>query len=384
MPVSDGGRVSWRRALAWRMARHHLVQRAAPADLALVTGEICGLHAQVLSSAELSLWARIDGLPRDAVREALWTHRSLVKLWAMRGTLHLLPAAELGIWLAAFSTLPRGWGSADRADIDAITGAVARALDGRVLTRQELADEVGRLTGSPEYAEWLRSSWGWALKSATFEGLVCFAPSEGTQVRFTSPASWVRDPLDRPATADALAEVGRRFLHAYGPATAGDLGHWWVESKSGRRIFPMLEALGGAVVQVDVDGSGDGDGDRQPVLALAADLPALAAARPRNVARLLPAFDPWVIAMARREPMIDPRHVSRVFRQQGWVSPVILMNGRIVGVWRHTVTGRRLTVELEPFDRLPAWARWQLAAETRRLARFLECEPPRERDQNAP
>jgi Winged helix DNA-binding domain len=58
--------------------------RYEPDDLARVAGEVCGLHAQVLSSAELSLWARIDGLPRDAVREALWTHRSLVKLWAMR------------------------------------------------------------------------------------------------------------------------------------------------------------------------------------------------------------------------------------------------------------------------------------------------------------
>ena len=47
-----------------------------------------------MSSAELSLWARIDGLERGAVQEAVWEHRSLVKLWAMRGTLHLMPAAE--------------------------------------------------------------------------------------------------------------------------------------------------------------------------------------------------------------------------------------------------------------------------------------------------
>ena len=112
----------------------------------------------------------------------------------------------------------------------------------------------------------------------------------------------------------------------------------------------------------------------QPALALSVDLTELAAAAPRNVARLLPAFDPWVIGVARHEPMIDAQHVARVYRQQGWVSPVILVNGRIAGVWRHKHTGRRLAVELEPFEPFPAWAGRQLAAETRRLATFLDCE----------
>jgi hypothetical protein len=63
--------VSWEQALAWRMQRHRLVKRAASSDLVSVVGEICGLHAQLMSSAELSLWARIDGLERDVVHEAL-------------------------------------------------------------------------------------------------------------------------------------------------------------------------------------------------------------------------------------------------------------------------------------------------------------------------
>lgn len=65
---------------------------------------IGGLHAQVMSSAELTAWARVEDLPSDAVAKALWKTRSLVKLWAMRGTLHLLPARDLGVWLAALGT----------------------------------------------------------------------------------------------------------------------------------------------------------------------------------------------------------------------------------------------------------------------------------------
>src|SRR5687768_6440499 len=96
--------LAWEQALAWRMARHHLVERAPRRSLTRVVDRICGLHAQVMSSAELTAWARVDGLAPNAVADALWKSRSLVKLWATRGTLHLLPARDLGLWLGALGT----------------------------------------------------------------------------------------------------------------------------------------------------------------------------------------------------------------------------------------------------------------------------------------
>src|SRR5918996_6073590 len=87
--------LTWPQALAWRMWRHHLTERAPREDMLEVAARIGGLHAQVMSSAELTLHARVEGLEREAVQQALWEDRSLVKLWAMRGTLNLLPAAEL-------------------------------------------------------------------------------------------------------------------------------------------------------------------------------------------------------------------------------------------------------------------------------------------------
>ena len=76
--------------MAWRLRRHHLHEPAPAAAMLEVAAAICGLHAQLMSSAELTLWARVAGLEPDAVQRALWNDRSLVKTWAMRGTLHLL------------------------------------------------------------------------------------------------------------------------------------------------------------------------------------------------------------------------------------------------------------------------------------------------------
>jgi hypothetical protein len=84
--------VGWPEILALRLRRQHLAERAPRADALAVVSDIAGLHAQLAASAELTLWARVAGLERDAVTRALREDRTLVKTWAMRGTLHLLPA----------------------------------------------------------------------------------------------------------------------------------------------------------------------------------------------------------------------------------------------------------------------------------------------------
>ena len=363
--------LTWEQALAWRMRRHHLVDRAAPSDLVRVAADICGLHAQLMSSAELSLWARIDGLEREAVEDALWRRRELTKLWAMRGTLHLLPSAELGTWLAPQATRSSD-GNVGHPEVEALADAVGRALEGgQPMTRDELALAVERATGSATYGEWVRFSWGSYLKAACYRGALCFAPSDGTRVRFTSPASWVPGVIARPAPADALREVARRFIAAYAPIQLEDVARWWGDGR--RQGARMLAAVGDDAVEVTVDG--------RPAWALAGDVPAMVAATPPGTARLLPGFDPWTVgALIGRstsdpcaELLLGPGHRTRIFSPQGWISPVLLVDGRMAGVWRHARKGRRLSVELRPFGRLPAWARRQLEADAERLARFIGC-----------
>ena len=88
--------------------------------------------------------------------------------------------------------------------------------------------------------------------------------------------------------------------------------------------------------------------------------------------RLLPGFDMWVIGAARdAAALLDPAEKKRVYRNAGWISPALLVNGRIEGVWKHERKGRRLTVAVEPFGKLPKWARTEVEAEAERLAGFL-------------
>lgn len=337
-----------------------------------VASRLCGLHAQVLSSAELTLWARVENLNRDAVRRALWEDRTLVKTWAMRGTLHLLPADDLPLWHAALSTsrryrkpgLWRRFGlTLD--ELDQLTQAIGDALDGCVMTREELAQKVGRLTGSSKFAKKLAfGSWGTVLKPAAMSGRLCFAPSVGQRVCFTRPGSWIKRLGPHMDAATATKTVARRFFAAYGPASYDDLARWW----GGGGMTTAREwvaALGNEMTPIELNGE---------LWMLSADARKLREFSLQRSVRLLPAFDQYVIGASRHaEHLLVGGSRSQVYRPQGWISPVLLVNGLMQGVWRHEIKGRRIEIGITPFLTIPLWVRRAAEEEAERLASFLDC-----------
>lgn len=370
------GRLTWPQVIAWRVRRHQLHTRAAAAKLLDVTERIGGLHAQLMSSAELTASVRLKGMTRQRIRDALWKDRTLVKTWAMRGTLHLLTAREYGLWIAAFTgrrnESQNAWLAKaleiTPADITRIIEAVGQALDGDPLTREELADAVAKRTRRKEFGDLLRSGWGSMLKPAASRGSLCFAPSEGQKVRFTRPDRWI-GPLANVDPAEAEREVTRRFFTLNGPATRDDFTRWWgVLPPVGRRL---VEGLGDELVTVDVEGA--------RALVLARDLAAMSKPRTATGVRLLPAFDQYVVGVPRRETaVISPEHRPRVYRPNAWFSPVLLVDGRMVGSWSHALKGKRLAVTIEPFAEarktVTKAVREAGAEEAERLASFLDGE----------
>ena len=79
MAAAPPPRLRWAQVMAWRAARHHLDERVPAKAMPDVAARVAGLHAQVMSSAELTLAARVEGLGPDDVGRALWEERSLVK-----------------------------------------------------------------------------------------------------------------------------------------------------------------------------------------------------------------------------------------------------------------------------------------------------------------
>jgi uncharacterized protein YcaQ len=367
--------LSARGVAAFRLRRHGLDPRlpaGAPAAVG-VAEATCGIHAQVMGTTELQVGARVASVVASSgvVARALWEERSLVRVWCMRGTLHLLTPSQFGLYAGAFDPAAQYDATWHRYfevttdDMAALYEAFGEALEaGTPLTRRELGAAVTARAGSRLGAR-LGSSWGELLKPAARRGLFVNGPNRGSETTYVRTDRWLPGFSVSPSPEAARREWLRRYLHSYGPASAEDYARWLGVRQVGR-TRARLRDLGAEVTEVAVGG-------RRPY-ALAADVAELsrADAGAESPVRLLPAFDPYVLGHANRDHLVQAAHRPQVYRTAGWISPTVLAGGRVVGTWEHRMDSDRLEVRVTPFEALSGAARAGVEAEAERLAAFFE------------
>jgi hypothetical protein len=343
--------LTWDQVLGWRVARHRLPDPAG--DPVEVVSALAGVQTQVAASAHQALAVRCGTPAGIDVDRLLWEDRALVKTWAMRGTLHLLPAAEWDAWVAVLGTrewrITAGWvryHGVTEDELHAVTDAIPEALGDDPLTRDELAERVAAVTGLSHLGEQLRSGWSQVLKPAANRGLLCQGPPRDGAVTFVDPARWLGRSRRRSARDPdaAIAGVLSRFLDAYGPATCDDLARWLGVTPKAARL--LLKAQGDALAEVEVAG--------RAAWMTPAGAAAAASSGPADGVFLLPGFDPYVLApISHRDEIIPAGRVAAVSRSAGWISPVLLVDGRIAGTWEPSADRGTTTVTVTPFAKLP-------------------------------
>ena len=365
--------LSWGGVTARRMARHALAEPAADLGPAGIAGVLCGAHAQVLSAAELSIGRRIAGATRADVRRALWQDRTLVKTFGPRGTIHLLPTADLPIWTGALSALPPSAPTHPEGvrftpgQAEEVIAAIGDALAGAELTIDELTEAIADRAG-PWAVErtmeafqdkWPR--WRQLTSTAAHRGVLCFGPDRGRKVTYTNPHRWL--PGFRPADGDtALRTLVTRYLYAYGPATPQHFARWL--SISPRYAAGLFGQLAGELEQVELDGqpawTATGDTGTPP--------------RPYRGIRLLPYFDAYLVAGQPRERLYPGVAATRALTPSGQAGnyPVLLVDGVAGGVWHQRRSGHKLAITVEPLRELTAAQRRQLDDEAGLVGRVME------------
>jgi DNA glycosylase AlkZ-like len=364
--------LQWYQVHAWRLSQHGLSPRFSSQDVVQAVTRTGGIQAQVMSAAELALCTRVNGLSPHDVHSALWQDHTLVKTWAMRGTIHLLAASELPLYVAArdwqhtasWSNYFAEFGLSP-AQQEAFLLAVPHVLEQGPLTRLQLAGAVAKHTGAAHVRDLiLSSSWGSPLKPSAYRGDLCFGPGQGKTVTFMNPRAWIGNWQSIEPEL-ALQEMARRYLQAYGPATPEDFAFWWGYQKGlARKLF---QSLAEELEEVEVEG--------WQAFALRATLPLMQSVEPVEAIHLLPLFDAYTIGVPRDcEPLLAAAYKRQVFNLQGWTFAVILVNGSIRGVWHATSRRSHTVVKVNLFCSATAAIRKGIAAEAERLSHLFEKE----------
>lgn len=309
-----------------------------------------------------SLWAigcRMERATEGDIERAI-TERAIVRTWPMRGTVHFVPAedARWMVDLLAPRVIARLQGVYRQAGLDEEVFARSRDLFVRAL-------EGGRWRMRGDLYALLEDA---GIATANYrglhivgrlaqEGLICFGPREGKQPTFTLLDEWAPDARTL-VREEALAEVALRYFRGHGPATLRDFV-WWAgllvtEARAG------LEAVRSRLVEETIDGQTYWWADGTPC-----------APAPPPALRLLPPFDEYLVSYNDRGASLDPRINGVWARGDALSSPIIVIDGRVVGAWKRTFKPGAVAIEATLARTLDDAERVAFDAAARRYGEFV-------------
>lgn len=324
-----------------RMTRQYLF---APArDELTVLRELCGLQAQFYGNCLHALRLRCGHAPDEALLRS-----SAAKTWTLRGTLHLIALDDLPLFL--YSGRSRVLRPCDTmADDDRLSAARKRELAAIILDaaaqgcgeREELRRRCRETGMTAREEESAFDAWGGLLRALCESGALCHAAQQKKAFR---PCP----PFEPMAKADALRVLMQRYLTSYGPVTVQDAAYFFGLPQ--RELLPVIESLSPQELTCEGKtfyslGNIDINGDL-------------------SCCRFLAGFDPLMLGYEKHaNPFLPEEALRGVFTLAGIVRPGILLDGKIVGVWKR----RGKAVELTGFMPLQTLQRKRIEAEALRI-----------------
>lgn len=317
---------------------------------------LAGLQAQAPFPPYFGLWTRLAGFRPEELAELLESRR-VVRIALMRGTVHLVTAADALAWRPVVQPLY---------DRDLRTNTLhARALAG--LDHDVVASAARELLTASAWSSTalgaeLAKTWDAPPSSLTHLArgrlpLVQTPPraiwGKAGQTTYACLDEWVGAPLPPPSPASLIA----RYLRAFGPATVADVQTW-----------AGITRLGEVAAAMDLRRYRDPDG--RELL----DLPELTVPDEDVPAppRLLGPFDQTILSYADRTRVCSDAYRKRVITQNGLVKGTLLVDGQVCGFWEIQASRKAAVIELSPFEKLPKRASAVLEKSAGELVRWAE------------
>lgn len=351
--VGAGPRLDARALNRALLARQSLIERSDASALAMIE-RLVGLQAQAPNPPYLGLWTRLREFRLEQLSQAMQARR-VVRATMMRGTLHLVSAADYRALRPALQPVLQRL---------SLQSGHARALNGLELASVREAGRAalrGTALSAKALGEALRARWPGhdtaelALLVRGTEPVVHVPPAgfwdEHAPARFALASDWFGAAIDEAGGDDAADALLLRYLGAFGPASARDAAVWSGLNGTRERLERLRPRLW----------SGYDEGGTELF-----DLPGAPRPDPSLPAppRLLPEFDNILLAHAERTRIFDPDRRGAIFTRNGLVAATFLVDGFVAGTWKLQRGGESATVSITPFaPRLPTAVRAALERE---------------------
>lgn len=305
-----------------------------------IVAHLGGMQGQDLPGVKWSIGLRLPDAA-EADINAAFDKGKIIRTWPMRGTLHVVAAADVR-WMLSLTSPKNISGSQKRRD--------ALELDDKTLSRchqvftktlqggqQKNRDEMyAALEAAGISVEGQRGYH--ILWNAALHGLICLASISGKEQNYVLLEEWVK-PVKAKARDEALAELAWRYFNSRGPATIKDF-IWW-SGLSATEARAGFEDIRSRLVSETVG---------KTIYCMSSDI-----ALPKDTARAfaLPGFDEYILGYQDRSAVLAPQHAEKICPGgNGMFISSIVIDGQVVGTWKRTVKKKAIAITAVPFDKL--------------------------------
>ncbi|NTV31039.1 winged helix DNA-binding domain-containing protein [candidate division WWE3 bacterium] len=367
-------KLDWQRINSWRLYKHGLL--ATSNNSFDVVSKVIGLQSQVLSAAELSLFVRMTSLKRNSFHTALKKDHTLIKTWMMRGTLHLTTPDIYQLFVSARKVNLLRWyryfeyyGISEK-DFELYIESANEVLSDTPTTREELARRLAEVNRNKNIKELITSkSWGSPLKPLAWAGYLSFGANQSQNVTFINPRFYIKNWKESDPIM-ALQEIIRKYLQVYGPSNVKQFTNWWDGGSGLTYNKKVFDTLSDELAEVTI-------GDWRGVI-LESMKSELVDYQMNDHCLLLPLFDAFTIGLERGSDLFQTlakKFHKFVFRPQGWISAVIVINGSIQGVWEYKIQSGKLIVKIQGFSTFSLSTKNDISNRVNDFAEYLSCKP---------
>jgi len=295
------------------------------------------MQAQDYAMAKWAIGSRCDATEKE-IEEAINSGK-IIRTHILRPTWHFVASDDI-YWMLElsapqvkrlFATMATQHGF-DEKKFDQVNSKIEKLLAGNNhLTREEIMKELNIQKSADDLSPVI------VMMNAELDGLVCNGRMKGKQITYALLEERVEKPKNKLTKEEALAKLAQRYFESHGPATVSDFS-WW----SGFPVTICKKTINAIELQLSNITIDNQQYWFKKDLINEGDF--------RESVHFLPAFDEILISYKTREASFLAAHQSKVFTNNGIFKPIILENGKVIGIWKRTFKKDHVKIETEFFN----------------------------------
>ncbi|MHC0439460.1 winged helix DNA-binding domain-containing protein [Flavobacterium sp. 3-210] len=346
------------------ISHHRLVAqklyKSSPCSPQEIVKHFGAMQAQDYAMAKWAIGSRCDASEKE-IEEAI-NSAKIIRTHILRPTWHFVSAEDI-YWMLDLSApqVKRFTASAakkfdyDDKKLNHANAAIEKLLSGNNhLTREEIMRELNiKKTSSVDFLS------AAIMMNAELDGLVCNGKMKGKQITYALLEERVPKPKNKLTKEEALAKLALRYFESHGPATLLDFSWWsgFPPTICKKTIDAIMLQLNSIEIENQnyyfVNQSIENNNFEESI-------------------HFLPAFDEILISYKTREASFLTQNQSKVFTNNGIFKPIILENGKVIGIWKRTIKKDQVRIEAEFFDETESSKKQFIFEEIKSFEKYLE------------